>query len=323
MLGKNGPKIDLFVLIRKSSRYFLFFIWSLEDQSYSKSLFISFCRNVWITQPNLAPKLTWHLLQIYFLRSKFLPVGRELFYTPKSWMLSFLESLSKIKAVMTVNWFVCVLLSQQILKRPKTFDLKTSCLQQILHGLSLDIKIYSPEVSNNWRHKVKLSIIFARMSEFDAQRKCMQYVLYYILIFWKNEQNEKNFSSVQIINFYILIRGHSKSTFVERGEEDVLACVYVRFLKKMLTFSKWSLIVILKFILLIIIAVWNIKQTAMKDYNIQSCQWMACYHFRRPFLLYITFLSLLCTVRYFLCVFLAKMATYLLVIDNLYFVISS
>ena len=191
-------------------------MWSLEDQSYSKSLFISFCRNVWITQPNLAPKLTWHLLQIYFLRSKFLPEGRELFYTPKSWMLSFLESLSKIKTVIAVSWFVCVLLPQQILERSKKSDPKTSCLQKILRGLSLDIKIFSPEVSNNRRHKAELNIIFARVSKFDAQRKCMQYVLYYIPIFLKNEQNEKNVSSIQILNFYILI-SHSKSTFVERG----------------------------------------------------------------------------------------------------------
>ena len=119
-------------------------MWSLEDQSYSKSLFISFCRNVWITQPNLAPKLTWHLLQIYFLRSKFLPEGRELFYTPKSWILSFLESLSKIKTVIAVSWFVCVLLPQQILERSKKSDPKTSCLQKILRGLSLDIKIFPP-----------------------------------------------------------------------------------------------------------------------------------------------------------------------------------
>ena len=28
-------------------------------------------------------------------------------------------------------------------------------------------------------------------------------------------------------------------------------------------------------------AVWNIKQTIMKDYDIQSCQWMACDRFRQ------------------------------------------
>ena len=52
----------------------------------------------------------------------------------------------------------------------------------------------------------------------------------------------------------------------------VLACVYVRFFKKMLRFSKLSFIVILEFLLLIIKAVWNIKETVMKGYNIQSCQ---------------------------------------------------
>ena len=137
-----------------------------------------------------------------------------------------------------------------------------------------------------------------------------------------------------------LFRGHSKSTFVEEGRRGWRGwslkseqkrtggggpsmCVRSLFLKKMLRFSKWSLIVILQFFLLIIMAVWNIKQTIMKDYNIQSCQWMACDRFRQPFLLCTTFRSFLCTVHYFLCAFSAKMATYSLVIDNVYFVISS
>ena len=47
----------------------------------------------------------------------------------------------------------------------------------------------------------------------------------------------------------------------------------------MLRFSKWSFMVILQFFLLIIMTVWNIKQTIMKDYNIQSCQWMASNRF--------------------------------------------
>ena len=34
--------------------------------------------------------------------------------------------------------------------------------------------------------------------------------------------------------------------------------------------------------LLIVMAVWNIKQTIMKDYNIQSCQWMPFDRFRQP-----------------------------------------
>ena len=64
----------------------------------------------------------------------------------------------------------------------------------------------------------------------------------------------------------------------------------------------WSFIVILQFFPLIIMTVWNIKQTIMKDCNIQSCQWMAC----QPFLLCTTFRSFLCTVHYFLCAFSAK-----------------
>ena len=74
-----------------------------------------------------------------------------------------------------------------------------------------------------------------------------------------------------------LFRGHSKSTFVEEGRRGWRGwslkseqkrtggggpsmCVRSLFLKKMLRFSKWSLIVILQFFLLIIMAVWNIKQ---------------------------------------------------------------
>ena len=90
-------------------------------------------------------------------------------------------------------------------------------------------------------------------------------------------------------------------------EKGVLACVYSHFLiKKMLRFSKWSFIVILQFFLLIIIAVWNIKQTIMKDYNIQSCQWMVCDRFCQPFLLWTNFYSFLYTVHYFLCIFSGK-----------------
>ena len=40
----------------------------------------------------------------------------------------------------------------------------------------------------------------------------------------------------------------------------------------MLRFSKWSFLVILQFFLLIIMTVWNIKQTIVKNCNIQSCQ---------------------------------------------------
>ena len=123
-----------------------------------------------------------------------------------------------------------------------------------------------------------------------------------------------------------LVRGGGslKSKQKRSGGGGILACVYVPFFKKkMLRFSKWSFIVILQFFLLVIIAGWNIRQTIMKDYNIQSCQWMACDRFRQPFLLCTTFCSFLCTVHYFLFAFSAKMATYSLVIDNIYLVISS
>ena len=123
---------------------------------------------------------------------------------------------------------------------------------------------------------------------------------------------------------------HWKANKNEQGE-GVTACVYLCFLqkkqkknkKKMQRFSKWSFIVILQFFLLIIMTVSNIKQTIMKVYNIQSCQWMACNRFRQPFLLCTTFRSFLCTVHYFLCAFKAKMATYPLAIDDLYFGVSN
>ena len=103
----------------------------------------------------------------------------------------------------------------------------------------------------------------------------------------------------------------SQQTKTNRGK-GVLACVYVRFFKKiLLRFSKWSYIVILQFFLLIIMAVWIIKQIIMKDYNIQSCQWMMCDRFRQPLLLCTSSCSFLCTVH-FLCAFSAKMTTYLM-----------
>ena len=72
-----------------------------------------------------------------------------------------------------------------------------------------------------------------------------------------------------------------KRTKTNKGR-GVLACVYVRFFKKkMLRFSKWSFIVILQFFLLIIMVIWNIKRTIMKDCDIQFCQWMACDRFRQ------------------------------------------
>ena len=111
-----------------------------------------------------------------------------------------------------------------------------------------------------------------------------------------------------------------KQTKTNRGRWGVLAFA---FLKKMLRFSKWSFIVILQFFLLLIMAVWNIKQAIMKDYNIQSCQWMAWDCLREPFYFAQLFRYFLCTVHYFFCAFLAKMAAYSLVIDNACFAISS
>ena len=68
----------------------------------------------------------------------------------------------------------------------------------------------------------------------------------------------------------------------EQGEGGGLACVYVRFFSKKMLRSKSSFLIILQFFLLIIMAVWNIKLNIMKDYIIQSCQWMACNRFRQP-----------------------------------------
>ena len=94
---------------------------------------------------------------------------------------------------------------------------------------------------------------------------------------------------------------------MNRGREGrILVCVYFAFLKKMLRFPKLSFIIILQFFLLIIMAVWNINQITINDYNIQSCQWMVCDCFRQPFLLCTTFRCFLCTVHYFLCPFSAK-----------------
>ena len=77
-----------------------------------------------------------------------------------------------------------------------------------------------------------------------------------------------------------MFRGHSKSTFAEEGRGGAslkseqkrtgrgggCPSMWVRsLLKKMLRFSKRSFIVILQFFLLIIMAVWNIKQSIMKD----------------------------------------------------------
>ena len=103
-----------------------------------------------------------------------------------------------------------------------------------------------------------------------------------------------------------------KRTKTNRGRGCPSMCVHS--LSWNAEIFKMNFKVILQFFLLIIMAVWNVKQTIMKDYNIQSCQWMTCDRFRQPFLLCTTFRSFLCTSHYFLCAFLAKMATYSLVI---------
>ena len=58
-------------------------------------------------------------------------------------------------------------------------------------------------------------------------------------------------------------------------------CVRSLFFKKNAEI-KIKFLIILQFFLLIIMAVWNIKLNIMKDYIIQSCQWMACNRFRQP-----------------------------------------
>ena len=108
-----------------------------------------------------------------------------------------------------------------------------------------------------------------------------------------------------------VVRGYSKGMFIEEGSGRVIEkqtktsrrrgvpsmCVRSVFLKNMLRFSKW------------------ISSTVFPiDHNED---WFFC-----TLLLSTTFFFL-CTVHYFLCTFSAKMATYWLVIGNVYFVISS
>ena len=74
--------------------------------------------------------------------------------------------------------------------------------KQKLHGLLLNIKIYSPDLSNIHRRNAELNINSPRLNKFDTQRKSMQYVLYDILLFKKFI---KNVSLIQILNFHISI----------------------------------------------------------------------------------------------------------------------
>ena len=110
-----------------------------------------------------------------------------------------------------------------------------------------------------------------------------------------------------ILKVHSLRRGGGCHWKANRGRSgEVLACVYFRFLKKMLRFSKSSFIVILQLFLLIIMAVWNIKQSIMKEDNIQSCHWMVCDCFHEPLLLCTTFCSFICTIHYFFVHFQQK-----------------
>ena len=62
----------------------------------------------------------------------------------------------------------------------------------------------------------------------------------------------------------------------------------------------------------------GVKRTRELKNRFYNKDWFFC-----TLLLCKTFRSFFCTVHYFLCAFSAKMATYSLVIDNVYFVISS
>ena len=57
-----------------------------------------------------------------------------------------------------------------------------SVISRYLHGLSLNIKIYSPEVSNFQRHKASLNITHIGWINFDIQWKSKQYLLYYTFL---------------------------------------------------------------------------------------------------------------------------------------------
>ena len=74
--------------------------------------------------------------------------------------------------------------------------------------------------------------------------------------------------------------GHWKANKIEQ-REGVLACVYVGFFKKNAEIFKMKFHSYFPILLLIIMAVRNIRQTIMEDYNIQSCQWMACHRFHQ------------------------------------------
>ena len=128
---------------------------------------------------------------------------------------------------------------------------------------------------------------------------------------WVSREKPKFFKkALELLRLYFFEKNLGVSRFFSGQKRASQICVIPlgnsTLKKKTLRFPSWSFIIILQFFLLIIMAVWNIKQTIMKDYNIQSCQWMVCDCFRQPFLLCTTFRSFLCTVHYFLCAFSAK-----------------
>ena len=60
--------------------------------------------------------------------------------------------------------------------------IKTSVNKQILHGLSLNTKIYSPDLIIIQQSEAEMNITTPKVNKFDVQRKYIQYLLCYILI---------------------------------------------------------------------------------------------------------------------------------------------
>ena len=73
-------------------------------------------------------------------------------------------------------------------------------INHILHELLLHSKIYSLKIRNIYHSEAEMNKISPRVNKFDCQRKSIQYVLAYMLLF-KKQINRKNISS----NFYIFI----------------------------------------------------------------------------------------------------------------------
>ena len=64
-------------------------------------------------------------------------------------------------------------------------------IKQILHGLPLNIKIYSPKASNIWWRESELNIISLRVNKLNIQRKSIKHLLYYIFLFEKTNKVRK------------------------------------------------------------------------------------------------------------------------------------